>query len=266
MKKRLQHRGQIVDVVLRSASFALALTVLLLPPPRAQAQIFTVLYTFMGGTDGSNPSVGLIRDAEGNLYGTTRAGGGPNCSGGCGTVFKLDTTGKLTLLHSFTGRGDGRNPFAGLIRDGSGNLYGTAFSGGASKLGTVFEVDAAGKQTVLHNFLGTDGANPAASLIRGAEGNLYGTAQRGGAFKRGTVFKLKPSTTGDVTVLHTLLVGWTGETPRQVCSGTRRETSTVLRSSGAPPMLERFLSWMQMATKLCCTASMGQMVKAPTRV
>jgi uncharacterized repeat protein (TIGR03803 family) len=202
-----------VDEVLRSASFALALAVLLVPALAAQAQIFTVLYTFTGGTDGSNPSVGLIRDAQGNLYGTTRAGGGSNCSGGCGTVFKLDTTGKFTLLHTFNGRGDGKNPFAGLIRDGSGNLYGTAFSGGASKLGTVFKLDAAGKQSVLHNFLGIEGANPAAGLIRDAEGNLYGTARRGGAFKRGTVFKLKPGTTGYVTVLHTFTGGLDGGNP-----------------------------------------------------
>jgi uncharacterized repeat protein (TIGR03803 family) len=210
--KKLQHRPGVLGIVFRSASFSLALAVVMLPAPPAQAQSFTVLYAFTGGMDGANPLAGLIQDAQGNFYGTTQAGGGSNCSDGCGTVFKLDTTGKQTVLYTFNGRPDGRNPSASLIRDAAGNFYGTAFSGGASKLGTVFKLDASGKQTVLHSFIGRDGANPAAGLIRDTQGNLYGTTQGGGAFHSGTVFKLK-SSTGHVTVLHTFTGGVDGRRP-----------------------------------------------------
>jgi len=71
----------------------------------------TVLYGFTGGTDGAFPSADLVRDAAGNLCGTTYIGGeATGCSGGCGVVFKLDTTGVETVLHSFTGGADGANP------------------------------------------------------------------------------------------------------------------------------------------------------------
>jgi uncharacterized repeat protein (TIGR03803 family) len=89
----------------------------------------TVLHGFSGsGGDGEFPLAGLVRDAAGNLYGTTSDGGiyGGVCGGfGCGTVFKVDKTGKETALYSFTGDPDGSNPYAGLVRDAAGNLYGT---------------------------------------------------------------------------------------------------------------------------------------------
>ena len=89
----------------------------------------TVLHSFSGGSDGSYPYAGLVRDAEGNLYGTTNQGG----SSGYGTVFKLDRAGNETLLHTFTGTGgDGAYPFDDLVRSANGNLYGTTFSGGAN--------------------------------------------------------------------------------------------------------------------------------------
>jgi uncharacterized repeat protein (TIGR03803 family) len=92
----------------------------------------TVLHTFTG-PDGANPAAGLIRDSVGNLYGTTFLGGTSGaCPGGCGTVFKLDTSGALTILHSFTGssNGDGARPMGGLVRDAAGNFYGTTQNGG----------------------------------------------------------------------------------------------------------------------------------------
>ena len=95
----------------------------------------TVLYSFTGN-DGDEPEGTLIFDRAGNLYGTTFAGG----ASGQGTVFELDTTGKETLLYSFTGGADGKNPDAGLVLNGAGNLYGTATAGGASDLGTVFDL------------------------------------------------------------------------------------------------------------------------------
>src|SRR6185369_13063249 len=101
--------------------------------------------------DGSAPLAGLGLDAMGNLYGTTANGGASYT----GTVFKLDITGKETVLHSFAGAPtDGSKPLAGLVRDKAGNLYGTTEYGGAFNNGTVFKLDAAGNETVLHSFVG----------------------------------------------------------------------------------------------------------------
>jgi uncharacterized repeat protein (TIGR03803 family) len=135
-----------------------------------------------------------LRDAVGNLYGTTQYGG---TNGGYGTVFKL-SAGKLTLLHSFAGMPDGQNPYARLIRDSAGNLYGTTFFGGASGYGTVFKLDTTGKLTILHSFnYSPDGAHPIAGLILDKAGNLYGTTSDGGDVNCGfsgcgTLFKITP--------------------------------------------------------------------------
>jgi uncharacterized repeat protein (TIGR03803 family) len=95
---------------------------------------YTVLHSF-AGDDGANPFCGLVMDAAGNLYGTTRGGG----SYGYGTVFEIDSSGNYTVLYNFTGGSDGANPYAGVITDGNGNLYGTTFVGGAG-YGTVFQL------------------------------------------------------------------------------------------------------------------------------
>jgi uncharacterized repeat protein (TIGR03803 family) len=164
----------------------------------------TVLHSFTGGADGATPFARLIRDSAGNLYGTTQYGGGGssgnNCYyGGCGAVFKLDTTGTETVLYGFTGGADGENPYPGLIRDSAGNLYGTTLSGGASGLGVVFKLDTTGVEMVLYSFEGrADGESPFAGLIQDSAGNLYGTTYGGGAFSStcrggcGVVFKLEP--------------------------------------------------------------------------
>jgi uncharacterized repeat protein (TIGR03803 family) len=101
----------------------------------------TILHSFAGGAGGADPWAGLIRDPEGNLYGTTSSGGGGGgkCSGGCGTVFRLSTTGVFTVLHEFTGGPDGGIPFAGLVRDSAGNLYGMTLVGGIGD-GVVFKI------------------------------------------------------------------------------------------------------------------------------
>ena len=96
-----------------------------------------MLYSFAGGVDGANPIAGLVRDNKGNLYGTTVGGG----AAGVGTVFKLSTTGRETVLHAFTGgTTDGANPFAGVLRDAAGKLYGTTFVGGEFGHGAVYEL------------------------------------------------------------------------------------------------------------------------------
>jgi uncharacterized repeat protein (TIGR03803 family) len=98
---------------------------------------FTVLHNFTGGNGGDNPVAGVIRDSAGNLYGTTSNYYG---TGGQGVVYKLDTAGNYTVLYSFTGGDDGGTPFAGVIRDSAGNLYGTTRGGGKEGAGVVFRL------------------------------------------------------------------------------------------------------------------------------
>jgi len=120
-------------------------------------------------------------------------------------VFKLNGNGKEKVLYSFTGGADGADPQAGLVRDSSGNLYGTAFYGGAYGWGVVFKVDTTGAETVLYSFTGgSDGGEPLAGLLRDSAGNLYGTTY-GGAYGWGVVFMLDP--TGAETVLYSFTYG-----------------------------------------------------------
>jgi len=165
----------------------------------------SVLYSFEGGTDGATPYSGLTSDAKGNLYGTTAFGGAFSQ----GTVFKLDITGKETVLHNFSGGVDGAYPFAGVVMDKAGNLYGTTTQGGqptcdyGNGCGTVFEVDAAGTEAVLYGFTGgLDGANPYAGLILDSAGNLYGTTEGGGDYSNAAGIVFKVDKTGAETVLH----------------------------------------------------------------
>jgi uncharacterized repeat protein (TIGR03803 family) len=163
----------------------------------------TILHAFTGGADGSDPLSGVIRDSDGNLYGTTYAGGIPACSAnaGCGVVFKIDPAGNETVLYTFTGDADGSYPYGGLIRDAAGNLYGTTSLGGASGTGTVFKLSPAGVKTILYNFgFPNDGAVPEGNLIRDSVGNLYGTTNSGGFHGWGTIFKV--DRTGKETVLY----------------------------------------------------------------
>jgi uncharacterized repeat protein (TIGR03803 family) len=190
----------------------------LTPPVNGQtAWKETVLYSF-GGSDGAFPWAGLVADKQGALYGTTTAAGNAACDGGygCGTVFKLtppvngQTAWKETVLHTFAGGGDGATPFAGLIADQQGALYGTTEQGGSSNYGTVFKLTPPAKaqttwtETVLHSFSFSssdlDGVYPTASLIAGEQGTLYGATPNGGSrgpygygnngYGYGTVFKL----------------------------------------------------------------------------
>ena len=157
----------------------------------------TVLYNFRGLRDGAGPIGRVILDGAGNLYGTTSYKGTFNA----GTVFKVSPAGKFKILHTFTGGADGGQPYAGLIRDHRGNLYGTTKTGGASGYGTIFKLDSTGKETVLYSFTGSpDGGQPAARLIRDTAGNFYGTTSHEGLFHYGTVFEL--DTTGKETDLH----------------------------------------------------------------
>ncbi len=116
------------------------------------------------------------------------------------------------VLHSFTGA-DGQEPYAGVIRDSAGNIYGTTWSGGASSCGVVYRLDANGQETVLHSFTGgDDGCNLWAGVIGDLAGNLYGAADHDGASGVGLVYKLDSS--GNETVLYTFVSGNTGCFPQ----------------------------------------------------
>jgi uncharacterized repeat protein (TIGR03803 family) len=164
------------------------------------------LHIFMGEPDGSNP-VGVILDQRGDLYGLTSGGGsgGPVVDYGYyGTVFQLTPSGNEwieKILHNFTSGSDGGYPWAGLVFDQTGNLYGATSYGGANNFGTLFELspEAGGWSfSAVYNF--TDG--PPISLVMDAAGNLYGNAM-GGAYDCGFVFKLTPSSGGwAFTSLH----------------------------------------------------------------
>lgn len=140
MNKPAQILGNSERTTSAAHAVAVAFFLLLLIGGAAQAQTFTLLYTFTGGADGGDPEGGLIIDSQGNLYGTTLRGrvaiGG---SFSCGTVFQIDKTGKETLLHSFTGVSDGAFPYAGLVRGAQGNLYGVT-TGTDETTGTVFKI------------------------------------------------------------------------------------------------------------------------------
>jgi uncharacterized repeat protein (TIGR03803 family) len=152
----------------------------------------TVLYNFTGGNDGGQPLAALLRDAEGNLYGTTNEGGAEGCFGlGCGTVFEVTPDGTETVLHAFAGGADGENPVAALVRDSEGNLYGTTGQAGPECCGTVFQLTPAGTENILFGFNFTDGTGPGPNrLVRAADGNIYGTTSSGGASGDGTIFEI----------------------------------------------------------------------------
>jgi uncharacterized repeat protein (TIGR03803 family) len=152
----------------------------------------TVLYSFSGGADGGSPSSALTGDGLGNVYGTTRDGGS-GAAFGNGVVFALNlATRHFSIVHTFSGP-DGMAPYGCLVRDSTGNLYGTTTQGGASNLGTVFVIDPTGTLTTLHDFTGgADGATPYAGVARDAKGHLYGAASASGTFGFGTIFEISP--------------------------------------------------------------------------
>jgi uncharacterized repeat protein (TIGR03803 family) len=190
-------------------------------------------HNFTGGADGGTPQAGLIRDSAGNLYGTAERGGtfggmcGTGVGRGCGVVYKLDSSGKESVLYSFTGGVDGWEPISGLIRDPYGNLYGTpelggVFSGkcGSSGCGVVFKVDPSGKEFVLHAFNGPpDGKYPGTgSLVRDSQGNFYGVTNIGGRTNTactstgcGLIYRVDAA--GNYKVLYAFTGGFDGGFP-----------------------------------------------------
>jgi len=196
------------------------IVVVALAPGTSAANNYKALYKFTGGADGKDPESALILDAAGNLYGTTNAGG----FYGCGAVFELaknsDGSWTESVLYAFTGGNDGSGPFAGLVFDAYGNLYGTTGNGGDYGDGTAYELtpnsDGSWTESVLHSFNGNDGANPDRTLTFDGSGNLYGTGPSGGAYGHGVVFKLTPNGDGTWTdsTIHDFKGGRDGGQPQ----------------------------------------------------
>jgi uncharacterized repeat protein (TIGR03803 family) len=194
------------------------------------AKKLSVLYAFHGGSDGMNPSGGLIRDQSGNLYGTTSFGGGgvaPQCGAGCGTVFKIAPDTTETVLYAFTGGSDGSSPSGKLNLGSKGILYGTAQLGGfisadcSLGCGTVWKLTKGGAFSVRHTFEQTnsnDGYNPTGGMLEAPGGIYYGTTQLGGGHSGcsttcGTLYKIAKNGTESLVYVFGDQIGSGGAVP-----------------------------------------------------
>jgi uncharacterized repeat protein (TIGR03803 family) len=168
----------------------------------------SILAQFAGGNTGAFPYAGLIQGNDGNLYGSTKAGG----TASDGTEFRVGLAGGFNLLYSFSGGTDGAFPYGRLVQGTNGNFYGTAQEGGIYGDGTVFRMTTAGTFTSLYSYTGgIDGGLPYAGLIQAADGNFYGTTYEDGAYSFGTIFKVTSG--GALTTLYAFTGGSDGSLP-----------------------------------------------------
>jgi uncharacterized repeat protein (TIGR03803 family) len=179
------------------------------------AQRFTTLASFEQ-SDGVEPG-SLVQGLDGNLYGTATAGGSDSSqcpsSSGCGTVFKVSTSGELTLLFSFDGI-KSYYPAGGLAQAASGDLFGLTSSGGyrncINGCGTIFKITPEGDLTTVHSFSDSEGHSASSTLVLSSDGNFYGTTTEGGAYGGGTFFQV--TTGGALTTLQNFTANGNGQT------------------------------------------------------
>ncbi len=175
----------------------------------------TTLYSFCSQsncTDGEYPQAGLVQGTDGSFYGTTLIGGGNDSSypckkGGCGTVFKITSSGTLTTLYSFCPDGCENGAFSQLplVQGTDGSFYGITEEGGGvsscwgdglSGCGTIFKITPSGTLTRVYSFCSegactyTNYPSADAGLMQATDGNFYGTTRNGGAYNDGTIFSL----------------------------------------------------------------------------
>jgi uncharacterized repeat protein (TIGR03803 family) len=208
-------RKQLISISIALAAFFLTASAVSAAEPQT-------LYLFTGPPDAFLPNAGLVRDADGNFYGTTFYGGAFNM----GAVYKITPKGKESVLHSFAGGSDGAYPAAALIAGQGGTLYGTTEYGGTGSCtdsqgvgcGTVFQITETGVESVLYSFQGgNDGWVPNAGVFQASNGDLYGTTNSGGPFNSGIVFHLTLSGVEDV--LHTFNSDIDGSAPGGLVEG-----------------------------------------------
>ncbi len=186
----------------------------------AFSQIETIFHHFGSvPNDGLSPLAGVVRDAKGNLYGTTSDGGTHLCSvrNHCGTIFEITSKGQYKTLYDFSGGAhDGWYPEGELALDAAGNLYGSTVNGGSGNCprgcGTIFKLTPSGNIAYLRFLKPTDGSGVFGKLLMDATGNLYGNAAGGGTNGRGTIFEITSS--GQFIVLHSFNGSTEGGNPQ----------------------------------------------------
>lgn len=213
------------------------LCIALAATPSLKAQTYTDMHDFDCAIEGCSPQYPAIpaQGRDGNLYGTTDAGG----TSSMGTVFKITPGGVYTTIYNFSGL-DGQNPDGGLVLGTDGNFYGTTRFGGTSNHGTVFKITPAGVLTTLHNFSGSDGSEPRTGVVRGKNGSFYGTTcgfnppWTAYSITASGKFKTINNTAGlDICGLAPLRLGDDGNLYGTTTAGGPTQQGTVFRMSPA---------------------------------
>jgi uncharacterized repeat protein (TIGR03803 family) len=156
----------------------------------------------------------LIQASDGDLYGIDQEDG----PAFVGQIYKMDLSGNVTTLYSFTGGSDGAFPEDHLLQGTDGYFYGVTLRTKSGGNGTIFRIDSSGNFTLLYSFTGSvDGARPSTALVQGTDGSFYGTASQSGAYGYGTAYKLDSS--GNFTVLHAFTGGADGGGPGEILQG-----------------------------------------------
>jgi uncharacterized repeat protein (TIGR03803 family) len=204
----------------------------------SKSGVFKVLYSFCSlanCADGADIYAGLMQASDGNLYGTTAGGGAYDT----GTVYEISPAGDFRTIHSFCakpGCPDGDTPYARLVEDANGNLYGTTYYGGANGYGNVFEITAARQFVPVHSFDNTDGSYPSSALILASDGNLYGTANTIFQITAGNEFHLLFTFCG---CTNTLLQATDGTFYGTTAEGGTSNNGTIFSfSNGLGPLVE----------------------------